>query len=87
MRPDLAPLVLDFLRLGSFLLVRSFTHTGFTVPLLGLSRSDFVFVLSVIDSTHPGFLLLVRGVACLDLASSVLDFLHLGSSLPVRSVA
>lgn len=87
MRPEPAALVLDFLRLGLFLLVRSFSYMGFTVPLLGLSRSDFVFVLSIIDSTYLGFPLLVRSVTCLDLASSVLDFLHMGSSLPVRSAA
>ena len=79
--------VLDFLHLGLGLSPHSLTQLDFVLLLLGLSRVGPVSLLLLTDSTCLGPSLLVRGAGCLELAMSVLDFLHLGLSFLLRSCA
>ena len=77
--------VLDPNHLGSFLPVRSFVRLG--LSLLAEGTLQLPSTLLTFDGVHvdsPSFL---QSCTCFELLASVLDFLHLGSVLPLHSFA
>ena len=73
---ELAVLVSDYLRLGLILLPRGFMHAGLAALVPGLTRSDFVFSLSVADSARPGLPALLQSLGRMEPSALALDFLH-----------
>ena len=80
---DAAASVLDYLKTGPFMLLRSLAHSDSVLLAFKVARSGAPPPAS--DSTHPGLLLFVRSIACTGLATPVLDLLRLDSSLSVQS--
>ena len=70
--------VLDLLRLGFFLFIRSYGCIDFSTSMLGLSCAGFVFPLFVTDAVHSGFILFSQGLSCCESVMFALDFLRLG---------
>lgn len=71
--------------MGFVISLRSFLQVGSIASPFGLSRAGLVSLLSVIDGSHVESLLLVRSSSRFDFLLSVPDFLHMGSSIPVRT--
>ena len=86
-RLDSALSVLDPLHLGPPTLAKSLCHTGPIAFFFGLTCTDFVFSLSVIDSTSLAFSSSAHSSACPDLLALILDFLKLGLPLFTQSSA
>ena len=86
-RCDSLLLALDFVLLGSILLIRSFAQLGSAVPVL-----DFLRLGSLLSSrshTHLGLAALILGLSRLDLVflPLVTDYTHSGLLLFARSSA
>ena len=91
------PSVLDFLHLGSALLIRSFIHLGPSMPLFNVAKVEFSSLL--FDVAHLGLTALSRsfawlgsfpfvyGITKLALSLSVLDFVHMDFTSSLRSFA
>lgn len=75
----------DPLHSGFLMFMHSFVWPDFSVSPIGLQCMGSVFALSVVECLQLGLVTSLRSCGQLELATLVLDFLHLGPSMLPRS--
>lgn len=80
-------LATDLLQLDVSMPSQSFARCGLLASVLGMARSGFVSLLSVLDFAQPSSSIPTRSSAHLKSSSLAIDLLHLSSTTLLRSLA